>query len=85
MSKSTTKFQVSSRPVLTSATAPKSLEQFAAGAAMVQSQTGGREVKPVRVNFDMTPDRHRQLKAHAAMRGISIADLLRRLIDSELA
>lgn len=60
-------------------------QEFAAGAAMVQSQTGGRALKPVRVNVDLDPDVHRSLKLLAMDRHTNIAGLLRELINRELA
>ena len=77
------KFKVSSKP--SGAATPVSAEQFAAGAAMVQSQTGGRELKPYRVNFDVDPETHRRLKMRVASRGITVAQLMRELIENELA
>ncbi|RFC01477.1 hypothetical protein DDJ70_32405 [Klebsiella michiganensis] len=64
---------------------PVSRDEFAGGAAMVQSQVGNRPLKPVRVNFDLDPDEHRRLKMRAVEAGISIADLVRGLIRKEIS
>lgn len=69
----------------TSANTPTNPQEFAAGAAMVQSQTGGRALKPVRVNVDLDPEVHRSLKLLAMDRHTNIAGLLRELISRELA
>lgn len=76
------KFKVSSKP--NSCPAPASREQFAEEAAMVQSQTGGRPLKPIRVNFDLDLATHRRLKLRAIDRNVSVARLVRRLIEAEL-
>jgi hypothetical protein len=76
------KFKVSSKP--NPGPAPASREQFAEGAAMVKAQTGGRPLKPIRVNFDMDLATHRRLKLRAIDRGLSVAQLVRQLIDVEL-
>jgi hypothetical protein len=76
-------FRLSNRP--TSAPAPTTREQFADGAAMVQTQTGGRPVKPIRVNFDMDVATHRRLKLRAIERGTCVAQLVRQLIEKELS
>ena len=67
------------------ANTPNNAQEFAAGAAMVQSQTGGRALKPVRVNVDLDPEVHRSLKLLAMDRNTNIAGLLRDLINRELA
>ncbi len=67
-----------------SGSAPATAEEFAAGAAMVQSQAGSRPVKPVRLNLDLDPDTHRRLKIRAVESGTSIAQLVRELIAREL-
>ena len=77
------KFVVSSKAKTD--TAPVSREEFVTGSAMYQTQTGGRPLKPVRVNFDIDPDTHRRLKIRAIDRGMSVALLVRQLIDTELA
>ena len=77
------KFKVSSKP--NSGTVPATREQFADGAAMVQTQTGGRPVKPIRVNFDMDVATHRRLKLRAIEGGMSVAGLVRQLIEAELS
>lgn len=64
---------------------PATREQFAESAAMVQAQTGGRPLKPIRVNFDMDPTIHRQLKLLALDKNLTVAQFLRDLIYAELA
>lgn len=64
--------------------APATVEEFAAGAAMVQSQTGTRPAKPVRLNLDLDPETHRRLKLRAVESGTTIAQLVRELIVREL-
>lgn len=64
---------------------PKTVEQFVAGAALVQSQTGGRAVKPVRINFDLDPTTHHRLKQRALDRDQKVAELVRDLIAVELS
>ena len=59
--------------------------EFVAGAALVQSQGKERPAKPVRVNFDLTPEEHLALKNHATQQGRTIAQVLRRLIATELS
>jgi hypothetical protein len=76
------KFKVTSKPVVEKP--PLTREQFAAGAAMVQSQTGGRPLKPIRINFDLDPEIHRRLKMRAVSRGVSVAQIVRQLIDDDL-
>ena len=44
-----------------------------------------RAVKPKRLTIDIAPDLHRQLKISCATRDIQIADLIRQLIQTELA
>ena len=77
------KFKVSTKPV--AAPAPASAAEFVAGAALVQSQGKERPAKPVRVNFDLTPEEHLALKNHATQQGRTIAQVLRRLIATELS
>ncbi len=60
-------------------------EQFTSGAALVQTQNGGRPPKPVRINFDLDPDTHRSLKIRAINQGVTVAELIRNLIAKELA
>lgn len=64
--------------------APATVEEFAAGAAMVQSQAGARPAKPVRLNLDLDPETHRRLKLRAVESGTTIAQLVRELIVREL-
>lgn len=63
---------------------PTSAEDFASRAPMVRSQAGKRPPKPKRVNFDLTPDQHLQIKIRAAEEEISIADFIRQLIAREM-
>lgn len=63
---------------------PDTPEAFAAGAAMVQSQAGGRPPKPVRVNFDLVPELHRRLKMRAVTEGKTVAELVRHWIEVQL-
>lgn len=69
---------------LASGGAPATAEEFAAGAAMVQSQAGSRPAKPVRLNLDLDPETHRRLKMRAVENGTTIAQLVRELIVAEL-
>lgn len=77
------KFKVSSKPNL--GPAPASREKFAEGAAMVLSQTAGRPLKPIRVNFDLDVTTHRRLRLRALDSNRTVAQLLRELIHTELA
>ncbi|WP_322034630.1 hypothetical protein [Burkholderia sp. BCC1970] len=63
---------------------PATAEEFAAGAAMVQSQAGSRPPKPVRLNLDLDPETHRRLKIRAVENDTTIAQLVRKLIAREL-
>jgi len=63
---------------------PATIAEFAAGAAMVESQAGSRPPKPVRLNLDLDPETHRRLKIRAVESGISVAQLVRALIGREL-
>ncbi|CAB3774132.1 FitA-like ribbon-helix-helix domain-containing protein [Paraburkholderia humisilvae] len=65
-------------------TKPASVAEFAAGAALVQSQIGSRPPKPVRLNVDLDPETHRRLKMRAVENGITVAELVRALIGREL-
>lgn len=76
------KFKVSSKP--NPGPVPASRDEFAEGAAMVRAQTGGRPLKPIRVNFDLDPATHRRLKLRAIDRNLSMARLIRQLIEDEL-
>jgi len=78
------KFKIAPKATQPAATAPASVEAFAAGAAMVKSQAGDRPAKPVRLNLDLDPETHRRLKVRAAEAGKSIAQMVRELIDREL-
>lgn len=63
---------------------PTSAAEFASGASLVQSQTGSRPPKPVRLNLDLDPETHRRLKMRAVESSVSIAELVRSLIAREL-
>ena len=76
------KFKIAQRPAVS--VQPSSAEEFAARADLVQTQTTGRPPKPVRVNFDVDPELHRRLKIRAIDRGISVAELVRGLIERDL-
>ena len=77
------KFKVTTKPSNT-VTAPLTVEKFTADAAMVQSQSGGRPLKPIRINFDLDPETHRALKIRAINQGLKVAELIRGLIAKEL-
>ena len=77
------KFKISSTSPTPQAT-PLTAEQFTSGAAMVQSQSGGRPPKPIRINFDLDPETHRALKIRAINQGVKVAELVRSLIAKEL-
>lgn len=81
------KFRIPTKSALGEAVAevPRDRQEFAAGASLVQSQATSRGVKPVRINFDLDPTKHRQLKLRAIDNGETVADLIRRLIERELA
>lgn len=79
------KFRIGPKVSQAAVVAPASVEEFAAGAAMVKSQVGERSIKPVRLNLDLDPATHRRLKVRAAESGKSIAQLVRELIDRELS
>lgn len=64
---------------------PDSIEAFGAGAPMVKSQTGGRPLKPVRLNLDLDPSLHKRLKLAAIEAGEPVASLVRRWIVAELS
>jgi predicted HicB family RNase H-like nuclease len=80
------KFKIAPRTASTpsSGNAPSTVEEFAAGAAMVQSQIGSRPPKPVRLNLDLDPETHRKLKMRAVENGTTVAQLVRDLIAHEL-
>ena len=81
-----TKFKVAVKPLAPApASASASAEAFVAGAAMVQSQTMGRPLKPVRLNLDLDPATHQRLKMRAIERGTNVATLVRDLIGVELS
>ncbi|CAB3804336.1 hypothetical protein LMG28614_06012 [Paraburkholderia ultramafica] len=66
------------------AEAPTSIESFAAGATLAQSQGSKRPPKPIRLNLDLDPELHRQLKLRAVTDGMTIAELVRGLIQREI-
>ncbi|AJW93570.1 hicB family protein (plasmid) [Burkholderia gladioli] len=78
------KFKIAAKSGSHPSSEPMTHAEFAAGAAMVQSQAGNRPAKPIRLNLDLDPDLHRRLKVRAAEAGISIAELVRGLITREL-
>jgi len=78
------KFKIKPAGGISDAAVPTSTAEFVSGAAMVQSQTGERPPKPVRLNLDLDPEVHRRLKLRATELGISIAQLVRLLITREL-
>ncbi|MGF6988753.1 putative HicB family RNase H-like nuclease [Paraburkholderia atlantica] len=63
---------------------PATRQEFVSGAALVQSQAGTRPPKPVRLNLDLDPEVHRQLKMRAVESGVTIAQLVRGLIAREI-
>lgn len=77
------KFQLKTRPATVAW--PRSIEELAAGASLVQTQTDGRPVKPVRINFDLDPATHQRLKRRALDRHQAVAELVRELIVDELS
>ncbi|WP_086382714.1 hypothetical protein [Caballeronia sordidicola] len=83
---SSVKFKIGPNlPVLANKTEkPVSRQEFVAGAALVKSQAGTRPPKPIRLNLDLDPDLHRQLKVHAAENSMTIAQLVRGLIVREV-
>jgi hypothetical protein len=82
------KFKIPARPAselaATLALPPTTHEEFASGASLVQSQAGGRPVKPVRLNLDLDPTTHKRLKMRALQTSQTMAELVRALIDREL-
>jgi hypothetical protein len=78
------KFKIPPRPADV-ATGRESLEQFVEASALSTSVTQGRELKPVRINFDMSVEEHRILKRRAVDKGMSVAELVRQLIRTECA
>ncbi|SAK96727.1 hypothetical protein AWB82_07063 [Caballeronia glebae] len=63
---------------------PTTRQEFVSGAALVQSQAGTRPPKPVRLNLDLDPEVHKQLKLRAVENGTTVAKLVRDLITREL-
>lgn len=78
------KFRVSAKPPSAPISPATRREQFVEGAGMVQTQTAGRALKPIRVNFDLDLATHRRLKLRAMDRNLSVASLIRKLIEGEL-
>lgn len=78
------KFKISPKSSAPAPSKPMTAAEFAAGAALVQSQVGSRPAKPIRLNLDLDPELHRRLKVRAAEAGISIAELVRGLITREI-
>ncbi len=86
----TSKFKIptrlmDSRPASLTPATPASVEDFTRGAAMVKSQSGGRPLKPVRLNLDLDPSIHHRLRQRAFDQGETVANLVRRLILTELS
>ena len=83
---SSAKFKISPRVAMPADQTGKSLSQreFVSSAALVQSQAGSRPPKPIRLNLDLDPDLHRQLKMRAVETGVTIAQIVRGLIVREL-
>lgn len=78
------KFKIAPRPAV-SADKPASIEEFGASAPMVKSQTGGRPLKPVRLNLDIEPMLHKRLKQRALDEGQPAAALVRAWILERLS
>lgn len=78
------KFKIGAKPQAP-AEAPTSIEAFGNAAPMVKAQTGGRGVKPVRLNLDLDPATHKRLKLAAIEAGEPVAALVRKWIDAGLS
>ena len=78
------KFKINTKPSV-KAEHPSNIEEFGASAAMAKSQSGGRPVKPIRLNLDIEPELHRRLKLKAIDAGIPVAVLVREWIEAGLA
>jgi predicted HicB family RNase H-like nuclease len=77
------KFKIPPKEV--AAPTPATRDAFVSGAALVQSQAGTRPPKPVRLNLDLDPEIHKQLKLRAVENGTTIAKLVRDLIAREIS
>lgn len=80
----TNRFNLKPREAKPAATDPMSATEFVERSAMIQSQSGSRPAKPVRINFDLTPDLHRRIKRRALDLDVSVADYVRTLITKDL-
>ncbi|OJA91921.1 hypothetical protein BGV71_03270 [Burkholderia ubonensis] len=63
---------------------PNSPEEFSNDAGMVHSQQQPRALKPVRLNIDLTPDFHEQVRRRAADLRLTGAQYVRELISKDL-
>ena len=66
-------------------TAGRPSERGDAAKAKMLADLADKITKPVRVNFDLDRERHQRLKLLAVQRGKSVTDILRDLVDRELA
>jgi hypothetical protein len=78
------KFKISAKPPVPAET-PGSIQEFGNAAPMVKAQTGGRGIKPVRLNLDLDPATHKRLKLAAIEAGVPVAVLVRQWIDNGLS
>jgi hypothetical protein len=67
-----------------SASHPSSPEEFSSDAGLVHSQRPPRPLKPVRLNLDLTPDFHEQVKRRAVDLRMTCAQYVRELISKDL-
>ncbi|MBU9556032.1 hypothetical protein [Burkholderia multivorans] len=63
---------------------PNSPDEFSNDAGMVHSQQPPRALKPVRLNIDLTPDFHEQVRRRAADLRLTGAQYVRQLISKDL-
>lgn len=88
-SNATTRFKLPPKPQPATGENPagdgKRVEEFIQSAALADTITRGRGLKPMRLNLELDVEVHRRLKIHAVERGISVAKLIRGLIDQELS
>lgn len=78
------KFKIAKPATASSAQQPQSIEEFGNTAPMVKSQTGGRPLKPIRLNLDLDPVLHKRLKIAAVEAGEPVAALVRKWIIAGL-
>jgi hypothetical protein len=78
------KFKIAVSATQPTAAAPASIAAFGDAAAMAQSQAGGREPRPIRLNLDLSPEVHKALKRRAVDQGESVASVVRRLITQHI-